>query len=225
MSDVSKNLKRIRIERNLTQDELAEKVCVTRQTISNWETGKSQPDIETLVTLGEVLGTDANELIYGNKTNGYIRFQKKYVAMTIVCMVIAAIAVVLDCTIFSAIKNDFNLYFYYSWWLMFATMVIRPFAVFTFGCGVVSAISMFADLSLYKKERLIILLISILLLLIPLYLGIMEVLLLLRVNISNYVWLINVGMSDIGIEKLIFLHIFPFLSGAGLFIATRKKNV
>ena len=124
---------------------------MTRQTISNWETGKSQPDIETLVTLGEVLGTDANELIYGNKTNGYIRFQKKYVAMTIVCMVIAAIAVVLDCTIFPAIKNDFNLYFYYSWWLMFATMVIRPFAVFTFGCGVVSAISMFADLSLYKN--------------------------------------------------------------------------
>ena len=150
----------LRTKYKMTQDELAEKVCVTRQTISNWETGKSQPDIETLVTLGEVLGTDANELIYGNKTNGYIRFQEKYVAMTIVCMVIAAIVVVLDCTIFPAIKNDFNLYFYYSWWLMFATMVIRPFAVFTFGCGVVSAISMFADLSLYKKERLIILIIS-----------------------------------------------------------------
>ncbi len=39
---VGKNIKRFREEKKMTQDELAEKLCVTRQAISNWERGVSQ---------------------------------------------------------------------------------------------------------------------------------------------------------------------------------------
>ena len=49
--EVGKNISKIRKDNNLTQDDLAEKYYVTRQTISNWENGKSYPDLETLVKI------------------------------------------------------------------------------------------------------------------------------------------------------------------------------
>ncbi len=67
MSKVSKNLKKIRTEKKLTQDALAEKIHVTRQAISNWENDKTKPDIESLEQLAEVLEVDIEELIYGEK--------------------------------------------------------------------------------------------------------------------------------------------------------------
>ena len=51
--EIGKNISKIRKENKLTQDDLAEKYCVTRQTISNWENGKSYPDLETLVKISD----------------------------------------------------------------------------------------------------------------------------------------------------------------------------
>lgn len=51
--------------KNMTQDELAEKLFVTRQTVSNYETGKSRPDIEMLTRIAETLETDPNTVLYG----------------------------------------------------------------------------------------------------------------------------------------------------------------
>ena len=67
MAKVSKNLKKIRTEKKLTQDALAEKLHVTRQAISNWENDKTKPDIESLELLAKVLEVDIEELIYGEK--------------------------------------------------------------------------------------------------------------------------------------------------------------
>ena len=49
--ELGKNIAKIRKDNNLTQDDFAEKYFVTRQTISNWEIGKSYPDLETLVKI------------------------------------------------------------------------------------------------------------------------------------------------------------------------------
>ncbi len=49
--ELGKNILKIRKDNNLTQDDFANKYYVTRQTISNWETGKSYPDLETLVKI------------------------------------------------------------------------------------------------------------------------------------------------------------------------------
>lgn len=65
MRDIGKNIKDLRIRKNLTQDELAEKLFVTRQTVSNYETGKSRPDIDMLMQIAEVMEADIHEVLYG----------------------------------------------------------------------------------------------------------------------------------------------------------------
>lgn len=65
MRDIGKNIRLLRTEKNLTQDELAEKLFVTRQTVSNYETGKSRPDVEMLIKISEILETDIHQVIYG----------------------------------------------------------------------------------------------------------------------------------------------------------------
>lgn len=90
MNAVAKNLKRLRKQTGLTQEELAERLHVTRQAVSNWETARTQPDVETLTALAEALGTDVNGLIYGPRprVEGYARYQKKYVVCTAVCVAV-----------------------------------------------------------------------------------------------------------------------------------------
>ncbi len=65
MRDIGKNIRELRQLKNMTQDELAEKLFVTRQTVSNYETGKSRPDIEMLTRIAETLETDPNTVLYG----------------------------------------------------------------------------------------------------------------------------------------------------------------
>ncbi|MCI2056995.1 MAG: helix-turn-helix domain-containing protein [Oscillibacter sp.] len=62
---MGKQIRLLRMRQKLTQDELAEKLHVTRQTVSNYETGKSCPDVEMLAQIAAVFGTDVNALIYG----------------------------------------------------------------------------------------------------------------------------------------------------------------
>lgn len=64
---VGENIKRFRTQRHMTQDELAQQLNVTRQAVSNWETGKTQPDIETLHKIAQILDVTMEELIYGSK--------------------------------------------------------------------------------------------------------------------------------------------------------------
>ena len=65
MRDIGKNIRQLRVQSHMTQDELAQKLFVTRQTVSNYENGKSRPDVEMLVKISEVLKTDLQTVIYG----------------------------------------------------------------------------------------------------------------------------------------------------------------
>ena len=64
---VGKNIKKAREGKGLSQEQLAERLNVTRQAVSNWERRKTQPDIEMLQRLSEVLEVSVEELIYGEK--------------------------------------------------------------------------------------------------------------------------------------------------------------
>jgi len=64
---IGKCISEARKKAGLTQDALAEKLCVTRQAVSNWENDKTQPDIETLEKLAEVFEISVEEMIYGAK--------------------------------------------------------------------------------------------------------------------------------------------------------------
>lgn len=65
MAKIGRNIREQRMKKGLSQEELAEKLYVTRQTISNYETGKSNPDVEMLARIAEELDIDIQLLIYG----------------------------------------------------------------------------------------------------------------------------------------------------------------
>lgn len=67
MSDFSSNLRRLRKKAGLSQDALAERLSVSRQTVSSWERGNSYPDLDMLVRISDALATDPNELLYPNR--------------------------------------------------------------------------------------------------------------------------------------------------------------
>ena len=77
MASVGTHIRRIRTERHMTQEQLAEKLFVTRQAISAWETGRAQPDVETLEQIAEALGVEVTEVIYGISQSQNLRRLKR----------------------------------------------------------------------------------------------------------------------------------------------------
>ncbi len=90
MSGIARNIKKLRQKKGLTQEELAEKLYVTRQAVSNWETGKNQPDVDTLKSLAEVLETDIKEVINGPAFD--LDRRKRIRAAAVLCVLTAAAA-------------------------------------------------------------------------------------------------------------------------------------
>ena len=60
--EIEKRLKDARVKAGLTQEQVAEKVMVSRQTISNWENGKSLPDIISIMNLSDLYQISLDEL-------------------------------------------------------------------------------------------------------------------------------------------------------------------
>ncbi len=103
----------LRKKNNLTQQDLAEKIGVTRKAISRWETGRGYPDIEILPKLADALSTTINELLIGetisdeqmpaaNSENlnyicenvAKIKKQKKALFISLLCIVLPIVMIV-----------------------------------------------------------------------------------------------------------------------------------
>lgn len=67
MNKVNTIIKRLRLEKGINQEQLAEQLHVTRQAVSNWETGKTQPDIEMLTQIAAYFDVSIEYLIYGKE--------------------------------------------------------------------------------------------------------------------------------------------------------------
>ncbi|MBQ8780733.1 MAG: helix-turn-helix domain-containing protein [Oscillospiraceae bacterium] len=99
--ELNSQIKKYRSKMNWSQEELAEKVYVSRQTISNWENGKSYPDIHSIVLLGAVFNVSLDELIKGDveimrneiKTEDVKELKHCSTAMFVLMVIIAASAV------------------------------------------------------------------------------------------------------------------------------------
>lgn len=63
----------LRTSKNITQEQLAENVGVTRQAISKWERGEGFPDLYNITTLASVLGVTVDDLVEGNE-QGKMKF-------------------------------------------------------------------------------------------------------------------------------------------------------
>ena len=98
--ELGKQIKLHRQEAQLSQEELANRVYVSRQTISNWENAKSYPDVNSLVLLSEIFQTSLDNLIKGDvevmkaviqkeEIEKMNRYGKSYTIMLIVTVISA----------------------------------------------------------------------------------------------------------------------------------------
>lgn len=60
-------MKELRIARNLTQEQLAEQLGVSRRTVSRWETGSNMPDLSILIEMADYYAVDLRELLDGER--------------------------------------------------------------------------------------------------------------------------------------------------------------
>ncbi|WP_242939959.1 helix-turn-helix domain-containing protein [Ruminococcus flavefaciens] len=64
--ELGKKIKELRAEKNWSQEMLAERAYVSRQTVSNWETEKNYPDVHSLLILSDIFSVSLDELIKGD---------------------------------------------------------------------------------------------------------------------------------------------------------------
>ena len=62
-------LKAARAAKDLSQQELAERLHVSRQSISKWELGTAKPDLDNMIRLSELFGVSLDELVLGKTQN------------------------------------------------------------------------------------------------------------------------------------------------------------
>lgn len=92
---LGENIYTLRKEKGFSQEKLAEKVNVTRQTISNWELGSTYPNPEQLMSLSQTLNTSIDVLV-GNEVQQQAVYQvsslkKVYVSLAIICGALAGV--------------------------------------------------------------------------------------------------------------------------------------
>jgi transcriptional regulator with XRE-family HTH domain len=63
--DFGEQIKQLRTEQNLTQEQFADQLHVTRQAVSNWENNRNLPDLEMLIQMSRVFGISLDQLIIG----------------------------------------------------------------------------------------------------------------------------------------------------------------
>ena len=97
--ELGSHIKEHRKELGLSQDDLAERIYVSRQTISNWECGRTYPDVQSLLLLSNVFGVTVDSLIKGDvETMAQVMKEavKKYNVLSTVTVTSAAIFLVLS---------------------------------------------------------------------------------------------------------------------------------
>ena len=60
-------LKELRKEKNITQEQLADEMRVSRRTVSRWETGSNMPDLDILIDISEYYGVDLKDILNGQR--------------------------------------------------------------------------------------------------------------------------------------------------------------
>lgn len=106
MGDLAKSLQSKRKSAGLTQEALAQRIGTTRQAISSWERGITEPDISTLEKLADIYAVDINALVSGKPAaSSYIKFQKPYLKIAISTSVIATLICILQVTLYPYLRN------------------------------------------------------------------------------------------------------------------------
>ncbi|MBR5218062.1 MAG: helix-turn-helix transcriptional regulator [Oscillospiraceae bacterium] len=93
MQTLSYNIRSIRKDKGLTQEELAERLHVTRQAVSSWERGGSCPDFETLKQIADIFEVSPEQLLYNEKIPKTPPFRKVHdllwIGLSLVALLLA----------------------------------------------------------------------------------------------------------------------------------------
>lgn len=219
MNQVGKNIKKLRELKRLTQDSLAEKLNVTRQSVSNWEAGKNQPDIETLESLSAALDTEVTEIIYGKK-DSYHMYQKRYI-----CRAAVSLGSLLSVSLFRAIilpviiqiTRRTYLYFLESLMLDF---VSHSVVSWLFAYLILSVLSFW--FGLHVSERRAVGLTGVILL-VPEFCMILEYLVYIALHRSEGMYIFSFLAAHQTMRSLVSF-VFPFISGLLIFLGTNRRS-
>lgn len=145
---IGNNIKKLRTAQGLTQDQLAERLFVTRQTISSWERSASHPSLEQLEAIAAALGEDVMTLLYGPKPK--YQPSRKRVILVVVLLALAATALELGAVVPPQVEG----------WVMrrkpgwlFYMVAFRLVEGLLLGLGIVGAASLHWPLGLKGKEK------------------------------------------------------------------------
>ena len=106
---IGDKLKKARMDKKLTQEEVAEKIFVSRQSISNWENNKTYPDIGNVIALSDLYQISLDELLKGSdnfmkhleESTDIVKSNKK-----LIIIIVFALLVVIAMAIFTEFLPD-----------------------------------------------------------------------------------------------------------------------
>lgn len=138
MSNVGKNIRILRTEKGLSQNELAKRSLVSFQSVSDYESGKAEPDIDTLTKIADILNVDANTLIYGIPEKTESRIKNLMIAVFLIIVLFLGFFLIhlssdlriLNGTRFNAVPSLFLNTFVFPGYFSFAGW----FAMYAAGC-------------------------------------------------------------------------------------------
>ncbi len=117
MSNLSKNIRKYREQQAMSQEDLAQKLYVTRQTISNYENGKTEPDLDRIEEMAALFDVDVQELLQGK--GQYLFPKKQFVQLIVVTVVLVIWMMVASYGI-----NQMRIYYIVPW----SFLILCPFA-------------------------------------------------------------------------------------------------
>lgn len=156
MDRFTQNLRRARKAAGLTQQQLADRLHVTRQSVSSWELGRTEPDLQTLTELAEVFETDAGSLLGEAGRPAYPRLQKRFVTGFAVCAGVLLAVFCLELWLFSYWRklHDYGAMLYAALWKLSAP----PLLWYSSGLGAVCFFAMWSPVRCRSNLRLALLL-------------------------------------------------------------------
>ena len=158
MDRFTQNLRRARKAAGLTQQQLADRLHVTRQSVSSWELGRTEPDFETTEKLAAVFGTSVSSLLGEEEKPAYARFQKQYVLGFGICAGLLLAVSGLELGLFAywrkLLLHDYSPALYAALWKLF----VPPLLWYASGLGAVCFFAMWSPVRCGKRARLALLL-------------------------------------------------------------------
>ncbi len=149
MNNLGERLFKLRRDKKLSQEEVADKLNVTRQTVSKWETNQSMPDFDKVVPLCELYGITPDELFINIKEKGTSKNTEYVVDLEEEKIKTSKKA--------KGIAISVGLYFLGIVWIMISIPVMKmnpivASAIFLFICGVSTGVIVYVCIK-YKKIK------------------------------------------------------------------------